>query len=181
MKRLVLCFGFLLLSACASYGPVQMGSGVPSNQEVISCTHYALALPTSSGNRVDAVLNEAGVDSTGVYSIEERNWWYLFPIYFQNCTVARLNEAGAAKAKNTEFTSAPGYDHTGATTATPESKSGSAATAAVPAAPEPVPPNLTAEEKEFEALGDPKKCDQEYSGSMRSRCRLYYHSRHKRF
>ncbi len=134
----------LLPLGCASHSPIQIGTGEVSPTEVISCTDYIIGFPTNNFRRVDQTLTKNNLSPSDIYSLEDRTWWYLFPFYLESCTVARLNTVGAAKIASRPASRASLVDKS-----------------------EPMA-------DEFSRLGGVAKCDSEYKGLIRDRCRQYY-------
>ncbi|MBL7714154.1 MAG: hypothetical protein JNL01_01725 [Bdellovibrionales bacterium] len=103
MKQVYLAALLVVLSSCAHYSHVEMGTGDFSGKQVESCAPYFLLI---SGQhlrpRLDYALVEHKLDRQHIYSISQRTWPYLYPIYFEKCLVLTLNSEGAKKAKEAE-------------------------------------------------------------------------------
>ncbi len=99
--------GLVLLSGCATYSGLQMGSGDFSGKEVRSCVGRILGMPMDNENtRIDQSLSSLGLQQADVYSIEQRSWRWTFPFYSSDCTIISLNASGSKKiptAKTIDF------------------------------------------------------------------------------
>ncbi len=95
MKNIVLIFVFLFLASCTHKSIVQLGEGERTEKTVQSCVHNIFAFPLKAEDgTTDGLLQKYSLSPKDVYSVDKHTWYYLFPIYFNYCHVARLNKQG---------------------------------------------------------------------------------------
>jgi hypothetical protein len=78
--------------------PLQMGKGTTSMKQIVSCTHNLLGFPANArANTISYILDRYNISTEEVYSIERSYWYYIWPLYSNNCTIVKLNNKFSGK------------------------------------------------------------------------------------
>ena len=119
----------LFITNCATYSPVQhIGGERPQSATAIeSCTFEILTFPVDpESTSIAGGMRALDINASQVYSIENKQWMYLWPLLAHKCVYFQMNSKYTAKVdptsqKNTGSSTAPVIMQTPATpdTATP--------------------------------------------------------------
>ncbi len=94
IRKILSIIVLFLISACASYRPVQHIGGKQhgSGESLEACTQYIFSFPADRRNStIQGALKSLDIDTSEVYSIEQNYWPYLPFIYGYHCVQFYMN------------------------------------------------------------------------------------------